>query len=217
MSSLSKMLPYFTACGHNNYAKSVWLYLQQMSNLERDNIDVFHEFVHGFNVVRRTEVWDGLSPDLAIEQTLMRNLKSTGGLTRGTAFKVVQRNAYLFSRPACAEISAAVKELTGKLYSTSKQHKVSFFDEHNPFTGPNELRNIVSGVNASSDVDIDTVVSVGTKILEQIDSKTVAWFVKSAAVKLQKLIYKEILIRDTRVKTFGRLQLNLIDTIIQSR
>ena len=151
--------------------------------------------MQGFHVVRRTEgrVWAGLSLDLVIEQTLMRNLKSTGGLTRGTGFKVVQRNVYLFSRPACAEISVAIQELTGKLYSTSEQHKdmsatqiprdneeceklISFFEERNPFTGPNELRNIVSGVNASSDVDVDTVVSVGTIILEQMDSKTVSEF-----------------------------------------
>ena len=80
----------------------------------------------GFHVVRRTEgrVWAGLSPDLVIEQTLMRSLKSAGGLKRGTGFKVVQCNAYLFSPAACAEISAAVQKLTGKLYySTSEQHK----------------------------------------------------------------------------------------------
>ena len=35
----------------------------------------------------------------------------------------------------------------------------------------------------------------------------------SAAVKRQKLIYKKILIRDTHVKTFRRLELNLIDTV----
>ena len=36
----------------------------------------------------------------------------------------------------------------------------------------------------------------------------------SAAVKRQKHIYKKILIRDTHVESFGRLELNLIDTII---
>ena len=51
LSSLSQMLPYFAACGHNNYAKSVWLYLQQMSNLERDNTDMYREFLQGFHVI----------------------------------------------------------------------------------------------------------------------------------------------------------------------
>ena len=128
-----------------------------MSKLERDNIDVY-QFCARISAVRRTEgrVWAGLSPDLVIEQTLMQSLKSTAGLTRGTGFKVVQRNAYLFSRPACAKISAAIQELTGKLYSTSEQHKdmsatriahdnedcdklISFFEERNPFTRPNEF------------------------------------------------------------------------------
>ena len=52
----------------------------------------------------------------------MRSIKATG-LTRGTGFKVVQRNTYLFSRPACVEVTTAIQELTGKLYSTSEQHK----------------------------------------------------------------------------------------------
>ena len=189
------MLPYFAACGHNNYAKSVWLYLQQMSNLERDNTDMYCEFLQGFHVIRRTErrVWAGLPPDLIIEQMLMRSLKATGCLTRGTGFKVVQCNTYLFSQPACAEVTTAIQELTCKLYSTSEQHKemsvtrisrdnedceklISIFEEHNPFTGPKELRNIGSGVNASPDVDVDTVISVGMKIIEQMDSKCVSKF-----------------------------------------
>ena len=78
-----KMLPYFAACGHHNYSKSVWLYLQQMITLENENPSVFADFREGYHVIRsdKTHVWAGVSPDQVIEQTLMRSLKSTGGLT----------------------------------------------------------------------------------------------------------------------------------------
>ena len=34
LDALYKMLAYFAAWGHNKYTKSLWLYLQQMNNLE---------------------------------------------------------------------------------------------------------------------------------------------------------------------------------------
>ena len=55
-----------------------------MVTLESDNPAVFQKFVNGFHVIRRSDrYWAGLGSDLVIEQTLMRSLKSTVGLTRG--------------------------------------------------------------------------------------------------------------------------------------
>ena len=45
----------------------------------------YQKFLDGFHVIRRSDqCWEGLSSDLVIEQTLMRSLKSTGGLSRGS-------------------------------------------------------------------------------------------------------------------------------------
>ena len=56
-----------------------------MKYLEKQNPKVFHEVLNGFHVIRRTnQYWAGLGPDLVIEQTLMRSLKSTGGLIHGS-------------------------------------------------------------------------------------------------------------------------------------
>ncbi|KAG7163747.1 hypothetical protein Hamer_G002985 [Homarus americanus] len=42
------------------------------------------KFSRGFHVIRRSnQCWAGLSSDLVSEQTLMRSLKSSGGLTHG--------------------------------------------------------------------------------------------------------------------------------------
>ena len=79
----------FAAAGHFNYLRSAHYYLQQMSNLEEKHPDVYQKFLAGFHVVRRSNhSWAGLSSDLVIEQTLMRSLKSTGGLTRGSGMTV---------------------------------------------------------------------------------------------------------------------------------
>ena len=67
----------------------------------------------------------GVSPGHIIEKTLMRSLKSAGSLTRGTGFEEVQRNIYILSRPACAEVSTSIKELTGTKYFNDQRKSSS--------------------------------------------------------------------------------------------
>ena len=84
LAAVAHCLPLFAAAGHFNYVKSAYLYLQNMKDLETKNLHLFKKFQEGYHVVRRTDkFWAGLGYDLVIEQTLMRSLKSTGGLTRG--------------------------------------------------------------------------------------------------------------------------------------
>ena len=78
ISTLEEMMPYFAACGHNNYLKSVWLYLQNMMELKESNPSVYSKFQNGYFTIRRADkkMYDELPCDLVIEQTLMRPLKS---------------------------------------------------------------------------------------------------------------------------------------------
>ena len=60
-----------------------------MSDLEETHPDVHQKFLDGFHVIRRsTQCWARLSSNLVIEQTLMRSLKSIGGLTSGSGMFV---------------------------------------------------------------------------------------------------------------------------------
>jgi len=78
----------------------------------------------GNSVVRRSDrFWAGLSPDLVIEQVLMRSLKTTGGLTRGRGMTELQRHIWYLSRPVCAEIMNAMQQQTNVALETSEQHK----------------------------------------------------------------------------------------------
>jgi hypothetical protein len=100
--SKALMLPYFAACGHNAYTKSVKLYLHNMCNLHITNPQIYDSFLKGFHVVRRSNrYWAGLSSDLAIEQILMRSVKTVGGMTRCRGMDEAQRSLWILSRPVC--------------------------------------------------------------------------------------------------------------------
>lgn len=65
----------------------------------------------------------GLSTDLAIEQVLMRSVKTADGLTRGRGIEESQRALWLLSMPSCAEVNQAMQEVSGVGFYTSEQHK----------------------------------------------------------------------------------------------
>ena len=86
--------------------------------------EIHQHFKEDLYVIRRSDrCWSGLSPNLVIEQCLMRSLKTTGRLTRGRGFSETQRLLWGLSMPACAEINSSMQQLTNVKYSTSEQHK----------------------------------------------------------------------------------------------
>ena len=121
----------------------------------------------GNHVVRRTEQpFVGISTYLAIENILMRSIKSNGGLTRGTGLGEDERLVWLMCMPACAEIHKAIQDVTGVSLESSEQHVqhvdsspagqkrdsrdiraiLKFLVGRNPFTNTDaRLRSISSG------------------------------------------------------------------------
>lgn len=82
------------------YAKSAYIYLENMLSLESWSASVYEAFVAGKHVIRRKDrFWAGLSTDLVIEQCLMRSLKAIGGLTRGRGMDEITRTRWLLSMP----------------------------------------------------------------------------------------------------------------------
>ena len=124
LSAVAECLPIFAATGHYNYLKSAHLYLQNMQILETKDPAVFRKFQDGFHVIRCSDkFWAGLGSDLVIEQTLMRSLKSTGGLTRGSGMSEEQRALWVLSSPVCSEYNNAMVDFNKRAFSTSVQHK----------------------------------------------------------------------------------------------
>ena len=126
LKSVVEMLPYLAASGHNHYTKSIILYLQQMNRLPDTHPTVFEHFKKGMHPIRRSDrKWAGLSTDLVIEQELMRSLKTTGGLTRGSRMTENQRNIWVMSRPSCAQVNNTMQNLTGFFTNQVNRSKIS--------------------------------------------------------------------------------------------
>jgi hypothetical protein len=190
---LYDMLPFFAASGHNLYAKSVHVYLQKMLKLEEDLPEVYKHFMDGLHVVRRSDrLWAGISTDLAIEQCLIRSLKTRGGQIRGRGLTETQRLIWVLSTPSCAEINSAMQNFTEVTFTTSEQHKettssrmtkdlgdvedlLQYLAQRNPFStdGPKSLRNIATGVTAHAAVNCDTAKHVGEQIVQSMTGKKV--------------------------------------------
>ncbi|PIK52555.1 hypothetical protein BSL78_10545 [Apostichopus japonicus] len=187
LSAVGECLSIFGAAGHFNYLKSAYMYLQNMSNLETRNPEVFRKFQEGFHVIRRTEqCCAGLGADLVIEQTLMRSLKSTGGLIRGSGMTEEQRTLWTMSSPVCSEYNIALQDFNHHAFTTSEQHKDSTearmtrdhldlrkleerVQTYNPFSADDEsFRNIVTGVEATQNVNVDDLFVVGQRMVDKL-------------------------------------------------
>ena len=186
LQSLSNMLPYLAASGHNHYTKCVWIYLQQMSKLEDEHPAVYRHFIKGLHAVRRSDrLWAGLPTDLVIEQALMRTPKTTGGLTRGRGLTEQQRLTWVMAMPACAEVNKMMQDVTEVNYNTGEQNKdmsvtrqdrdwkdtntiLRYLSDRNPFTSDIGLHSISNGVHAHNSVDVDQAKTVGNAILDDM-------------------------------------------------
>ena len=185
------MLPYLAASGHNHYTKCVWIYLQQMSKLEDEHPTVYHHFIQGLHVVRRSNrFWAGLPTDLVIEQALMRTLKTTGGLTRGRDMTEQQCLTWVMAMPACAEVNKIMQDVTGINYNTGEPNKdmsvtrqerdrkdtntvLRYLSDRNSFTSDIGLHMISTGVHAHSSIDADQAKTVGKAILNDMKGQCV--------------------------------------------
>ncbi|KAL8575824.1 hypothetical protein ACOMHN_014829 [Nucella lapillus] len=123
LASVCSMLPFLAAAVHIHYTKSAWLYLQQMLELKDTHPDVNYFFTKCHHVIKRSDrFWGGLSTDLIIEQVLMRSLKTNGGLTRGTGMGEDERLVWLLCMLTCAEVNAAMQDVSDTSFTTSQQH-----------------------------------------------------------------------------------------------
>ena len=78
LEATKKMLPYFFAAGHHNYARCATNYLNDMYDLPEE---IRNKFQKGLHVARLSDgYFNGLWSDMLIETTLMRFGSSPGGL-----------------------------------------------------------------------------------------------------------------------------------------
>ena len=139
-----------------------------------------HHVIH-----RSNQYWAGLSSDLVIEQTLMRSLKSSGGLTHGSGMTEEMQALWTLSTPITSEYNNAMQEFNDLTYTTSEQHRKSSearmkrdnsdlekikekLSTCTPFSPDPSLRNIVTGVVAKKEVNVHEFETVGNEIIEKM-------------------------------------------------
>ena len=144
----------------------------------------------GLFVCRRSHrYWAGLSPDLTIEQVMMRAIKSREGLTRGSGLSESVRVLWVYSMHAAAAYHNALINLS-KLNKSKALHNElgesrlqrDFKDlmkikgwldmaSHDPFDiGSEKLRSLDSGLIAGDDVNCDEAEMIGSQIQQSLDN-----------------------------------------------
>ena len=113
----------YAATGHINYAKSARIYLQLMLDHENTNPRLHQNFSGDLFVVQQSDqIWGAFWPDLAIEQIMMKPLKSTAGPTRGSGFTETVRALCIYIMRASANHHDALSSLAKKI-KASEQHQ----------------------------------------------------------------------------------------------
>ena len=133
LDTIRKMLPFFNASVHLDYAKSAHLYHQEMCSLhdvmDKNEFQAYTE--KGFFTTRRSDrFWSGVWSDMTIEQVLMRAMKVSGGLTRGRGITESTLAKWVCALPLCIPLCTAVEEFAGSHTESSEQHSKASDHQH---------------------------------------------------------------------------------------
>ncbi|GBO28443.1 hypothetical protein AVEN_103963-1 [Araneus ventricosus] len=183
------MLPYFHASGHFSYAKCAHLYLQDMLDLENTMEAAEYEkfTTQGNFTIRRTfKFWSGTWSDMTIEQSLMKNMKTFGGLThgRGVSDSILAR--WTQGMTALQHICDGIEKFCGVDLTSSDQHlkisdsrvhrdnydcrkMVEWFKQYNPFPENSNLISISTGVVGDSRINCHMAKEEGILGIKRIE------------------------------------------------
>lgn len=182
------MIPFFHSAGHFNYAKSARLYLQDMKNLEEtmDPIEYENFTKNGFFTARRSNVfYAGIFSDQTIEQTLMRAMSVEGGpfkrgATESVVFKWIKGILYTkdifegLEKFCEIEFHKSHPHVDSRDARIEKDKKdvlalLKFLVDHNPFEDISDLRNIVTGLIGTEEINCYDALNVGIQAMKTLD------------------------------------------------
>lgn len=127
LNSIREMLPYFHASGHFHYAKSAHLYLQDMLQLKNliDDPEVFERFTSGFFTIRRSDKLScGTSTDMVIEQSMMKSMKTDGGVARGRSTQESAISKWIYGMHAMNTVCERLEDLADVSMDTTDQQGI---------------------------------------------------------------------------------------------
>nr|XP_018912013.1 PREDICTED: uncharacterized protein LOC109040498 [Bemisia tabaci] len=188
LSIIRKMQPFFYASGHFLYFKSCQLYLQQMYTLKNKmNPREYECFTSQgmFTIRRSNKFWCGTWSDMVIEQTLMKSMKSQGGVTRGRGVSENVLSTWILGTVYLQNVCNTVEEFCNVSYETSEQHKdfrgsridrdkkdvqkiLTWLDQHPPFPKVPEIKSLSTGIVGNSSINCHLAQEIGLKGFKQI-------------------------------------------------
>ena len=190
------MLNLFAPTGHINYTKCARFYVQQMQALPSTYTWLYNCFTKGLRAVRRSNRhWSGLWSGLVIEQTLMKSIKSRGGLTRGRGMTDSVRHLWVLSLSHSSIVHQSMMTLSGLNLKSSEQHidmgesrrkrdyedyKMfrDWLEQRNPFTSVDEhLHSLTSGwvsISGEDLVNCERSENIGASIQQTLDGQNLA-------------------------------------------
>ena len=177
-----------------------------MQKLPQTHSWLYHQFVKKQHTVKRTaKIFTGLWADLVIEQTLMRSIKSRGGLPEGRGMTDNVRHLWVLSMSYTASIHEAMIELSKTQVQSSEQHVelgtsrrrrdyrdcelfLDWLTTKNPFVVPDvnlfSLSNGLVSTEGKDEVNCEKAEEVGLTIQRSLDDVSVT----NASVKRKDLI-----------------------------
>jgi len=188
LQTIHEMLPFFHTSGHNLYAKCSHLYLQDMHMLKTTMPSAEYErfTTRGCFTIRRSDkLWCGTWSDMAIEQTLMKSMKTSGGLTHGRGVTASVVTKWTKGMTALHNVCQEIEHFTRVELSTSEQHVDSrntmqkrdntdvhkllhWFHEHPPFPETTDLVSLSTGVVADERINCHLSKEMGIESIQRI-------------------------------------------------
>lgn len=187
LDAVRRMLPYFHASGHFLYAKSAHLYLQDMLKLEETmDEQTYENFRNGFFTVKRTEKYNsGTWTDMVIEQSLMKSMKTEGGVSRGRSTKESVLCKWVYAMYATNTICEEMEKFCNISLESTEQHVDSrdsrvkkdnadvnilfdWFKLHDPFPNTTQLISIASGIVGNEQINCHRAYEIGLESMKKI-------------------------------------------------
>ena len=205
-----KMMPYFFASGHINYARYGICYLRTLHKLPKC---ILEAFLRGEHVMRHQDgIWNGIWSDMMIETTYMRYGKGPGGII-GVTTQPRTVQIWTESLPACTEVLKELDEVREKNSKVKSSHKeesdtritndlkdrIKLRDAlqlcAHPFdpiesNGQNLLINIYTGEIAPEECNVQRSLEIGSKQLSNFVSRLPDGFYSTIQKKVITMAYK---------------------------
>ena len=209
LTTFRKMLPYYFAAGHVNYARYGLYYLRSMEKLPPQ---VQSLFLKGQHITRHIRgIWNGIWSDQFIESTFMRYGHSVGGVI-GITLKPDALKIWALSRHICCKLQSDMERMEDEYAHTSKIHLYhkeeagariisdtkdrtrllrtldTYLHPLNPNEHPgNSIVNIYTGMIAPATVNVDDALNIGNSMLEDFGKTWPRGFHNKISTKVRSM------------------------------